>query len=348
MRTVPAASGVGVQVSKKHGVEAETAQPARHRRRKIVVGIGEILWDIIGDQKHLGGAPANFAYHASALGDIGVPVSRVGSDELGSDILASAKVLGICTKYIQMDRRLPTGTATVALDAAGQPRFEITRGVAWDNLRVTERMLGLARRADAVCFGTLAQRNAASRRAIRAFIRAASRALLVCDLNLRAEFAKLPGKRVPASIHPEPDCATRQSSTNEEPAVADIIVEAIRSAHVLKLNDNELCHLRILFGDEGTDDGFLLWLIREFGLRMVCVTRGAQGCILRTARRRVASPGVRVRIVDTVGSGDAFTAALVHHTLRGRSLRETAEFANRVGAYVASQPGAMPPMPPRL
>lgn len=293
--------------------------------RKIVIGIGEILWDIIGGKKHLGGAPANFAYHASGLGDIGVPVSRVGSDELGSEIIGSVRALGVSTEYIQVDRRLPTGTATVALDGAGQPRFEITRDVAWDNLKATERMLQLARRADAVCFGTLAQRSAGSRRAIRAFLRAASRALRVCDLNLRAEFAALPIGRAPA--------------------VADIIAEAIRSAHVLKLNDEEMRQIRALFGNEVTDDGFLLWLIREFGLRMVCVTRGAKGCILRTARRRMASPGVRVRVVDTVGSGDAFTAALVHHLLRGRPLRETAEFANRVGAYVASQPGATPPMP---
>lgn len=343
-----------MQAEKKPGRNFVSTAPRIDRRPKIVVGIGEILWDIIGSEKHLGGAPTNFAYHASALGDVGVPVSRVGSDELGSETLASAKALGIRTEYIQIDRFLPTGTATVALDAAGQPRFEISRGVAWDNLVASRRLLQLARRADAVCFGTLAQRSTASRRAIRMFLEAAPQALLVCDLNLRAEFAEQHSEGISLPVLVGATAQSRHcANAKRRPCgnvatVSEIIVDSIRSADVLKLNEGELCRLKVLFGHRGASDQFLLWLIREFELRMVCVTRGARGCVLRTMRRRVVSHGVRVRVVDTVGCGDAFTAALVHHMLRRRSLRETAAFANRVGAYVASQPGATPLMPARF
>lgn len=291
-------------------------------RRRIVVGLGEILWDIIGQEKHLGGAPANFAYHAAALGDHGAVVSRVGSDPLGREILDTLRALGTPTEYVQVDRRLPTGTVTVKLDRAGQPDFTITPNVAWDNIRPTDALMRLARRADAVCYGSLAQRCATSRNTIRKFLAAAKKAVHVCDINLRAEFA---------SVMPD------------EAGLVEILAGSIAAADVLKLNNDELWVLCEAFGRTKDDDPFTCWLLREFKLRMVCVTMGAQGCVVRTARRRVISPGVKVKVADTVGSGDAFTAAMVNRLLRKRPLDEVAAFANRMGAFVASKPGATPP-----
>jgi len=292
-------------------------------KRRTVVGLGEILWDIIGKKKHLGGAPANFAYHAAALGDRGVVVSRVGDDRLGREILDTLRALGTPTEYIQLDRRLPTGTVTVKLDRAGQPDFTIAPNVAWDNIRANDALMHLARRADAVCYGSLAQRSLTSRNTIRRFLAAAKAAVRVCDINLRAEFA---------------------SVTPDDTGQLDIIAGSIAAADVLKLNNDELWVLCEAFGRARDDDPFACWLLREFKLRMVCVTMGAKGCVLRTTRRRVVSPGVKVKVVDTIGSGDAFTAAMVNRLLRRRPLEEVADFANRVGAFVASKAGATPSM----
>jgi len=291
--------------------------------RRLIVGLGEILWDLFGREKHLGGATANFAYHANALGDRGVIVSRIGSDKLGDEIREALGALRTPAEHIQTDRRLPTGTVRVRLDRAGQPTFTIATGVAWDNLRLNDKLLGLVRRADAICYGTLAQRCAVSRRTIRGCVAAATRALSVCDLNLRAGFLSL-----------EPEDTGRM----------EIVTESLRMADVLKLNDDELAVLRSALGRPERGDPLARWLIREFQLHAVCVTRGARGCVLRTARKRVAAPGIRVRVADTVGSGDAFTAAMVNRMLRRRPLEEVAAFANRVGAYVASRPGGTPPL----
>jgi len=291
--------------------------------RKIIVGIGEILWDVFGAEKHLGGAPANFAYHANALGDCGVTVSRIGRDQLGAEILDSLARLGTSTEHIQIDRRLSTGTVLVQLDAAGQPDFTISPDVAWDNIQSTKSLLRLARRADAVCYGTLAQRSPASRRTIRKFVAAAKKALVVCDLNLRGELMSL---------------------TSQDTNGVGLVADSIRMADVLKLNDGELRLLRSALRRGDGNRSFARWLIREFKLRVVCVTKGARGCVLHTARKREVSRGIKVKVVDTVGSGDAFTAAMVNRLLRRRPLREVAAFANRVGAYVASKPGATPPV----
>jgi len=294
--------------------------------RRLLVGIGEALWDILGREKFLGGAPANFAYHAAALGDRGVPVSRVGRDRLGREILAALDSLGLCTWHVQVDRTRPTGTVRVRLDRAGKPQFTIAPDVAWDRIRMTDGLGRLASRADAVCYGTLAQRGPVSRRTIRQFLVAAKRAVRICDLNLRAEFLAM-----------GPDDAER----------LEIVAESIRLADVLKLNDDELRRLGPAFGRR--DDAATLerWLLRHFKLRLVCVTHGAKGCVLSTARRRIVAKGVRVKVADTVGSGDAFTAAMAGRLLRRRPLQEIADFANRVGAAVASKAGATPPMDAR-
>lgn len=290
--------------------------------KRTIVGLGEVLWDIFGRTKHLGGAPANFAYHAAMLGDRGVLASRVGRDRLGDEILELLTTLGLPIDYIQKDANLPTGTVIVKVDKAGQPTFKLVTNVACDNLRVTRKLMALAPRADAVCYGTFSQRSDVTRATIRRFLRAATTALSVCDVNLRGEFLEM---------------------TTDDSRLVGIVANSIAAADVLKLNDDEVRILRGAFARPERGDAFLRWLLREFGLRMVCVTLGAKGCVLRTPRKRVTSPGVKVKVVDTVGSGDAFTAGLVNRLLRGCPLQETADFANRVGAYVASRSGAMPP-----
>ena len=289
--------------------------------KRTIVGIGEVLWDIFGRAKHLGGATANFAFHASELGDRGALVSRIGRDRLGNELAELMKTLDLSTEFLQVDGRRSTGTVVVKVDGAGQPTFDIVRNVAYDNLRATKKLMALAQRADAVCYGTLGQRSAVSRSTIRKFLAAAKKAVLVCDLNLRSELLQL-----------GPGDAER----------LDLVAQSIAMADVLKLNDDEVRIIRGAFARPEKGDAFLRWLLREFKLRMVCVTLGSRGCVLRTARRRVTSPGVKVKVADTVGSGDAFTAAMVNRLLRRRPLQATADFANRIGAYVASRPGATP------
>ena len=283
-------------------------------KKHVVVGLGEVLWDVFGDQRHVGGAPFNFAYHAAALGENAIPVSRVGRDALGREIIDIVKGWGLPDEHIQRDSHHPTGTVRVKLSPSGEPTFTITEDVAWDFMSPTPRLLALARRADVVCFGSLCQRGETSRGAIQRFVAAARRATIIFDINLRQRFYS-----------------------------EQIIRSSLHAAHILKLNDGELKVLKVLFGLAGlSDDAFALELICRFRLRMVCVTLGARGCVLRTARRRIEAPGYRVKVADTVGSGDAFTAALACGYLRGYPLGKMADFANRVGAYVASQPGATP------
>ncbi len=283
-----------------------------------VVAVGEVLWDVIGTERHLGGAPFNFAAHCRQLGARSAIVSRVGRDELGDEILARAGELGVDAGLIQRDAEHPTGQVRVTLDAGGQPTFDICTGVAYDYLAAPPEAVARVAEADAVCFGTLAQRHPAARRSIAELLDAARRALLVCDLNLR-----------PPHYTPE------------------VVRDALSRCHLLKLNDDELRVVRAMLACEALDeDAFLLHLLEAYDLELICVTLGARGCVLRTLRERIVSPGYVCEIVDTVGSGDAFAAALVVRYREGRPLAEVADFANLVGAYVATQRGATPAITP--
>lgn len=285
-----------------------------------VVAIGEVLWDIIGAEKHLGGAPFNFAAHCRHLGTRSAIISRVGRDELGDEILTRARELGVDAGLIQRDAEHPTGQVHVTLDADGQPTFDICTGVAYDYLAADPAALARVGEADVVCFGTLAQRHPVARRSIATLLEAAPQALLICDLNLRPPHYS-----------------------------AEVVRESLVRCHLLKLNDDELRVVQGMLQRENMDeDQFLLHLLDVYGLELVCVTLGARGCILRTHQERVVAPGLKCRVVDTVGSGDAFAAALVVKYTAGRPLAKVADFANLVGAYVATQPGATPPITPEV
>jgi fructokinase len=285
-------------------------------RSYTVVGLGELLWDVFPKGKELGGAPANFAYMTSLLGDHGVVASRVGSDALGRTAGRRLQRIGLHGQYLQIDAIHPTGTVKVQVDPLGQPTFEIAESVAWDYFEWTPEWEKLASTADAVCFGSLAQRSSQSRATIRAFLKEVRRGTTrVFDVNLRQSFYS-----------------------------ADTLAESMKLTDIVKLNQEELPIVVKLLGHAFQDDERAArWLRDTYSLQLVCVTRGARGSLLVNGSEISQHPGCRVVVADTVGSGDAFTAALVYHYLRRGSLATLNEAANRMGAWVASQTGATPP-----
>jgi fructokinase len=285
-----------------------------------VLAIGEVLWDMLPAGRKLGGAPANFAIHARALGANARLISRVGDDALGVEILERLASHGLPTDTVPSDPEAPTGTVAVALGPDGQPRFTICEGVAWDRIDAGPVELAASGVADAVCFGTLAQRSERSRRAIRAVVSATRpSALRILDVNLRPPF-----------VDPE------------------VVEGSLALANVLKLNDEELPRLADMLGMAGSTEERLAGLARRYGLSLVVFTRGARGSLLLRENEWSDHPGVPAEVSDTVGAGDAFTAVVATGLLRGWSLDEINRRANRVAAYVCSQPGATPPLPPSL
>jgi len=288
--------------------------------RPLVIGVGEVLWDLLPAGKQLGGAPANFAYHAHALGAEALVVSRVGNDAPGREILDRLSGLGLRTDGITTDSSAPTGTVSVALDAEGQPTFTIHENVAWDFIEAGNGVLREAARANAICFGTLAQRQPVARAAIRAVLDAAPPTTLrIFDINLRQHFWS-----------------------------RELIVESLQSADVLKLNDEELPALARLLGMAGDESTLLRQLAARFDLKAVALTKGAKGSSLLAAGELVNCPGSRIAVADTVGAGDSYTAALALGLLAGHEPERIIEFAHLVADYVCTQPGATPPMPAHL
>jgi fructokinase len=283
-----------------------------------VVGLGELLWDLFPEGKQLGGAPANFAYMTSLLGDAGIVASRVGDDDLGREARRRLEHLGLGTSSIQLDDAAhATGTVKVSVDPTGQPKYQIAESVAWDFFAWTADWRSLAESADAVCFGSLAQRSSASCETIRAFLKAARpNTIRVFDVNLRQSFYS-----------------------------SQTLAESMQIAEIVKLNHDEmpvvakLLNLPFIYDETRAAQ----WLREKFGPKLVCITRGARGSLLVGEGETSEHPGYRVHVADTVGAGDAFTAALVYHYLRGTSVATLNEAANRMGSWVASQTGATPP-----
>lgn len=283
--------------------------------KKKVVGLGEVLWDLLPGRACLGGAPANFAYITDLMGNHGIVASRVGNDTQGREALRQMKRLGLNIDAVQTDPEHATGTVKVEVDSKGQARFEIAHPVAWDFIEWTPDWQRLAEGADAVCFGSLAQRSDVSRATIRRFLVATSpKAVKVFDVNLRQSY-----------YSPE------------------VISESMQLADIVKLNDEELPRIMSLAGFAHVDENSSARrLLAAYDLKLVCVTRGGRGSLLVRGEDVSEHTGFRVRVADTVGSGDAFTAGLVHEYLQGASLDGMNEVANLVGAWVASEVGAMP------
>jgi fructokinase len=282
--------------------------------KKKVVGLGEVLWDILREQTCLGGAPANFAYITTLMGDQGIVASRVGEDSRGVEALRRMEELGLDIDHVQTDGKHPTGTVNVEVDGKGTARYDIAHPVAWDFLEWTLGWQQLAEEADAVCYGSLAQRSGESRATILRFLGASARAVKVFDVNLRQSYYS-----------------------------REILAESMKLADIVKLNDEELPKIMSLSQLPHKDErSSAQRLIDAYDLKLVCITRGGRGSLLAQCSDASEHPGFRVTVADTVGSGDAFTAGLVHEYLHGASLDLMNEVANLVGAWVASQVGAMP------
>ncbi|MDX1531777.1 MAG: carbohydrate kinase [Rhodothermales bacterium] len=279
--------------------------------KDAVLCVGEVLWDSMPAGLFLGGAPFNVACHLSRLGQPVTFVSRVGEDVLGAEAVRRVRLVGIDSGTVQVDPALPTGFVKVEVDAEGIPEYEIVRPAAWDAIALDPDLHDAAAAARAVVFGSLAQRHATSRRTVQelASIGGAS----VFDVNLRPPFV--------------------------EPALVRASLEA---ADFVKLNEDELQEMARWFALPASPEAAVRALADAFGCRLVCVTRGGAGAALWHEGRWREHPGYPVTVADTVGAGDAFLAALLASVLEGSSDEVALDRACRLGAFVASRPGATP------
>jgi len=290
---------------------------------RVIVGIGEVLWDMLPSGKALGGAPANFIYHTREIGGGEMQpllVSCVGKDPLGKEILERWNDLSLSREFISADKVHPTGAVTVAINPQGKPGYAIGENVAWDFLPENPQLRELAATTDAVCFGTLAQRAPASRKTIRDFLRqVGSEALRILDLNLRAPFFS-----------------------------RSVIEDSLSLANILKVNDEELRVLAGMFSIGGGEETIAAELMRRHPLRWIVLTKGEKGSVLYGAGRKFVHGGYPVKMVDSIGAGDAFTAALAVGMLRNVNAEDLNDCANRLASFVCTQPGAMPAVPEEL
>ncbi len=284
----------------------------------LVVGIGEVLWDKFPDGNRLGGAPANFAYHAGQLGARARLVSRVGLDSDGDKLLQALKENGVDRRDLQKDAQHSTGEVRVTLSETQEATYEIVKNAAWDFLAWTEDVAALATLTQALSYGTLAQRNDRSRITIQRFVRAApADALKLFDINLRQNFYN-----------------------------RDIVEFGLDHATVLKVNEAELETVAQMFHWSGAkEEQVVSLLMKNHPIRYVAVTLGGEGCHLYHGTQMIHSVAPQVQVADTVGAGDSFGAALIMGLLRGEPLQVVADRATQVGSFVASQPGGMPKLP---
>jgi fructokinase len=291
---------------------------------RLVLGLGELLWDVLPEGPRLGGAPANFSVMAARLGNHAVLLSRIGRDDLGRMALETLQQLPVDTSFVETDPVHETGRVSVSFQA-DQPQYTIHHPAAWDFMELTDEWLRLAERADALCFGSLAQRSPESRQTIQTMAaQTSSKCVRVFDVNLRTPFYS-----------------------------SEVIQESLELATVMKMNEEEVpLVLRLLGLPEG--EGLATDLLRQGAERMlnefpalnlVAITCGGRGSLLVTREEWDLHRGLPVKVADTIGAGDAFTAAMTHYLLRGASLAMLNEAGNRWGSWVASQSGAMPALP---
>ncbi|MFZ0742853.1 MAG: carbohydrate kinase [Terracidiphilus sp.] len=290
----------------------------------LILGIGELLWDILPQGPRLGGAPANFTVMAGRLGNHAAILSRIGRDDLGRKAVELLDPLPADTSYLQVDPTHETGRVTVALKD-GQPQYIIHQPAAWDSMELSDEWVQMAERANAICFGSLAQRGLESRQTIQTLAaQTSAECVRIFDVNLRAPFYS-----------------------------SEVVQESLELATVVKMNDAEVPLVLALLGlpADGDPIPFTLRqdaerLLAEFPtLQMVAVTRGGNGSLLVTRDEWHEHPGIPAKVADTIGAGDAFTAAMAHYMLRGAGLETLNEAGNRWGAWIASQSGAMPVLP---
>ncbi len=288
--------------------------------RYTIASVGELLWDLLPGGRQPGGAPGNYACHAKALGCDAIVVSRVGDDAAGRELLGRLGESGVDCRYITLDPAHPTGASTVEVDRHGVPAFVVHENAAWDFIEFTPELERLARRVDAVYFGTLPQRSEVSRGTVASFVGATRPGTIrVFDANFRHPYFS-----------------------------RSVVESSLRMATVLKLNDDELSVMSEFFGLDGDAPSRLRRLASGFGLHAVALTRGAGGSVVVAGERISIHAGYRARVVDTVGAGDAFAAVLTVGLLDGDDIGRTADHANRVAAFVCERAGATPLVPPEI
>lgn len=283
-------------------------------KKPIVVGIGELLWDVLPTGKRAGGAPINFVYHATQMGAEGYAISAVGNDLSGTEIVQELEKNHISNSLGTVE--YPTGSVMVELKE-GIPTYTIIEGVAWDHIPLTQESIDLIKRADAICFGTLALRSQASKETILSLLSYAREdALRFFDINIR------------------------QSYYSKE-----LIETLLHKANVFKINDEELVLLRDMCKLEGSDDEVCRQILQMYNLKYLVLTAGCAFSSIYTTNKVSTIPTPRVEVADTVGAGDSFSGAFVYSVLTGKSLREAHQTAVETAAFVCTQEGAWPPYP---
>lgn len=288
-------------------------------KRYTVAGIGELLWDMLPSGKQLGGAPFNFAYHARQAGTESFIISALGNDKPGDEIISIIEPLGVDYQYVQRVN-YPTGTVNVTMNGSGQHSFEIVENVAWDHILFDDKLMTLAKSLDAVCFGSLAQRNPEAAHSILTLLKSVNKdCLRVFDINLRQHFFS-----------------------------REIVRKSLEYTDILKLNDEELPVVADFFSLKGDTPARLRQLISLFNLKYVALTMGSKGSMLVTPGDISVAEAPGVVVADTIGAGDAFTAILVAGLLKKDSLSAIHKRANAVAAYICTQKGATPRIPAEM
>lgn len=287
--------------------------------KRYVVGLGEVLWDVLPDGKKLGGAPANFAYHAGQFGLDTLAVSALGKDALAEETIAALDDRSL--KYLLPRVDYPTGTVQVTLTVDGIPTYEIKENVAWDNIPYTPELAEIASNCRAVCFGSLAQRNVTSWATIRQFLdNTPTDCLKVFDINLRQQFY-----------------------------TKDVIEESLKRCNILKINDEELVIIKRMYGYDDLDmRGICEKILADYQLKMLVLTCGTNGSYVFAPGLTSFQETPKVKVADTVGAGDSFTGSFCASILNGKSLEEAHRKAVAVSAFVCTQNGAMPKYPEDL
>ena len=286
-------------------------------RKFTIAGIGELLWDVLPETEVIGGAPVNFAYHVTALGARGIPISTIGRDPRGEKALVELQKRGVDIAAISISDEFVTGYVSATVDEEGKATYSFPDEVAWDHLMVNEYAENLRSVLDGICFGSLAQRSEHSRRAIHGFLDTLRpETVKVFDINFRQNFYS-----------------------------KQVIESSLRRTDILKLNEEELPILARLLKLKGSSDKWLPALIKLYRLEMAILSRGDSGSLLMTPEKSSEHPGIVTHVEDTIGAGDSFTAAATIGYLRGMALDDINEQANRIAAYVCSQRGGMPHVP---
>jgi len=276
-----------------------------------IICFGEVLWDLLPTGKIAGGAPMNVAFHANQFGLRSLMVSRVGNDELGHGLLDFLDEKGVSTRLVQADETFPTGIVNVVLDEKGSPSYEIVQPAAWDFIEPDEKVSSLAGATDAFVFGSLACRNERSRETLFDLLDAAR--LRVLDVNLRAPFYN-------------------------KNLLADLLIKA----DIVKMNDEELALISSYWSQAKSMDAQMAFLLEQFRLETLIVTKGPNGAVCLDADGLHEQSGFKVRVKDTIGSGDAFLAAYLSKNLDGASIGESLRFACAIGALTATKSGGTP------